>query len=720
MTGGASIGSRWTTRGALIVAGLLLVSLVARSINLSADPPLKLSASTDVYTDPPQYTLAAHNVAVGNESAGGQDSRFILFTKSSVNALASVVFSVFGAGLWQSNLVGLFFSFGSLVLIFLLLYKASGFRASLFYLILMAFSYNQFFYGRMPFLEHAMTFFPFLAAVLIVYSQRTPVHLLAGLSLGIGIFYGKVLGVIFLAPFACCFLYLFFYGDRVNRIIRPALFVVGLGVVGLVWYFFSYLPVQSQVAEYLGEQSISLYGPPDALKSIADFCWSLVTFGSHSRLFERMTTVSLFGAVLIGWAALVITRKQSWRNALAPFNVGTIFILAAIVSFYLSLMIWNYRPLRYQLELIYLFTAAAAVVLAHMWQVGREVISKSETATEDNNRQESSPSLLFYFLIYPILAVPVYQIYLGIVKSFDVAIPWGETNHQVVLLTGMATVAVAAIIYVRKHWLWLNSRYLLRGLVLMAMVWVAGVDMFNYFYWMPRATFTARDSSREISKILASEATISGPYAPLLAMENDRANLIHMFGVSKPDPDFFRKFGVTHLLVDRANESRAREDYPAVMDSASHLLTYHIGALKVKLFRVAGSTGNPEADSYTLSDYERAIVAFNSGDTLGGFDLVRNVLARSEGSQSYCELIAAYAENQKDYDYAETMFQKSVEFSPTNYNLNARLGIFYKDRYLQSNYLRHKQQGIKYFKLALKYAPAVAKIKQTLRELEES
>ena len=153
-----------------LIAALVLLSLIAtlRFYKLDADPPIGVSVSADVFTDPPQYTLNARNAESLGEYETIEDPRRVVFLKSIVTATATAVFTIFGVGVYQSNLVGLFYSLGSLLLFFLFLWRSTGKLSGLLFLILIAFNYNQIFYGRLPFLEHAMVFYAFLSLVLLV------------------------------------------------------------------------------------------------------------------------------------------------------------------------------------------------------------------------------------------------------------------------------------------------------------------------------------------------------------------------------------------------------------------------------------------------------------------------------------------------------------------------------------------------------------------------
>jgi len=62
--------------------------------------------------------------------------------------------------------------------------------------------------------------------------------------------------------------------------------------------------------------------------------------------------------------------------------------------------------------------------------------------------------------------------------------------------------------------------------------------------------------------------------------------------------------------------------------------------------------------------------------------------------------------------------KKAVEFTPTNYNLNALLASFYKRQFELTGEPADKSEGIKYFQRAMKLAPTVSKIRRTYDELE--
>lgn len=692
-----------------LIAALALIVLVVllRSYQLAADPPLGLSISSGVETDPPQYTLFARNYVQSGDFDPFEDARRTVFQKSSVTALAVGVFTLFGTGLWQSHLVGLLYGIGALILFWLFMRRIAGPLAGLLFLFLVAFNYNLLFFGRLPFLEHALAFWAFLALVLLAYGRRAWIALPAGAALGIGIFFGKAIGLVFLFPFVCWFVYKIFVGsdDRRKQLQRLSWFAAGFIAVVVVWYVWVYGPSQTQVAGYYGEQAVDLYGAPEGLESVDEFFYKLVTFGDTTKLFPRMRTVALLGVVFLLLMLYHVTRRKSWREGFGRFHAGHVFLAAMIVGFYGSLMIWNYRPLRYQMLLIYPFYGAAAVVLTMLWQrwkrsEGREM------------------PWLFYPLAVPVIMAPIYQIWDSLSDRYGWGFNWAGEWIWVVLVSALIMAGIALWVRFRPFAEWRELHLGARLLVLVVLLGnvVAGIG--SYHYWTQRPTFTARDVSRDLAMTLGPGAIISGPYAPLLATENELPVVIHMFGVAEADPELFKRFPITHLLLDEANEEEAREDYPEIMAKAAHVVTYHVGTDQVRLFRIAGQTGNPLAGAYQPSFLERAIEAYQAGRIGEGHAYAAQYLERYPQNLSGYLAIGEVADIEGQFALAEESLKGALAFSPTNYNLNARLGELYRKQFKKTGDPELRRKGLALYEEAIRLAPTVAKIKSAYHQLK--
>ena len=691
-----------------MVAALLALTLFLRLHDLEADPPENLSESTSVYTDPPQYTLnARYFVEQGSFDPYG-DHRYPFFLKSTVTLLAIGVFKLLGVGLWQSNFVGILYAFGAVVLFFLYLRRSAGRLAALIFLLTMSLNYNLIFHDRLPYLEHAMLFWSFLALVLLTYSIRPAGSFLAGVCLATGIFFGKIIGLIFVFPFAVYLLAAYWYLPRRQggqSLIRPLLFAAGCAAVALAWVGSSYLTTPDEVTGYLGEQTVGLYGAPDGLSSVSGFFMSLASFGMSSHLFSRMPLVALAGAVFFIVLCTRLVGALTGPTGRVRPSAEELFLAAMIVAFYGALMIWNYRPLRYQIGLIYAFHGAAAWMVAGWWRQRQDL---------------SIRKLPWYFClpVWPVVFVVVMQLLDSLAQrsGFSFSLEGSKTEGAAV-----TTLIVVALWIVARRWHISEFKLPAGKLLALAVVLVSLIQgVYLYLDWRGRVTYTLKDNAADLNMILSDKAVLSGPYGPTFALIADRPTVIHMFGGARVDSTLFQRFPITHLLLDEANEQQARADYPALMDSAEHVCTYHVCTRKVRLYRIAAYSPNAAAAGYGLSAMELAAHLDKLGNRQRALRYAQAFLNEHPGNITGNLLMAYFMEETEDLKAALDYSKKAVEFSPTNYNLNATIAMTYKTLFDSTGDPAYKERGLYYFREALRYAPGVAKIETGLYELEHA
>ncbi|MCK4632473.1 MAG: hypothetical protein KAT79_04330, partial [candidate division Zixibacteria bacterium] len=433
---------------------------------------------------------------------------------------------------------------------------------------------------------------------------------------------------------------------------------------------------------------------------------TLVSFGYDSRLFERMPLVAVLGVVCILTIVYRMSVRRPLRERMSGLTGGHLIFLVTVVAFYLGLMIWNYRPLRYQLVLVYAFYGLAAMLLADLWQKGLRVGSGKLTWR-------------FYAWAFPVILIAVYQLAQGISDLAGTDFYFNDRIFHV----GALAVVVMILIGTLVQWYkgrtpvsWLQS--VVRITIAVLIIAVVGRGAASYLYWTERPSYMAVDNSADLQMILSPGAVLSGPYAPLLTLGTDFGTVIHMFGVSQPNPQFFEKFPITHLLVDEGNERRARKDYPEVMDSAVHLCTYHVGLKNARLFRIAGLTGNPSATAYRLSKFEEALDYYQQDLPAKSLQAAVEFVMDHPNNISGHLMLAERGELEGHLVEAEHLFEKAVEFSPSNYDLNARVAQFHKGRYEESGDSRHREEGLAYFEQAIRLAPTVKKIQEAYRGLK--
>jgi tetratricopeptide (TPR) repeat protein len=236
--------------------------------------------------------------------------------------------------------------------------------------------------------------------------------------------------------------------------------------------------------------------------------------------------------------------------------------------------------------------------------------------------------------------------------------------------------------------------------------------------WFNWPTYTMRDNAADLSMIVSPNAVLSGPFAATLTQDNDFGCVIHMFGVVDVDSTLFTRFPITHLLLDEANEKRARNDHPYVMGGAVQVCTYRVGVGRVRLYRIAGHTGNEIADSYQRSPFEMLVDHYRSGNAV----LVQQYLV--EFTQNHPNNISGYMlagemffEDGR-YAEAEPLIKKAIEFSPTNYNLIGTLAVLYGNQYHATGDLMYKNLALETFERAMKLAPTSNRMKELYAELK--
>ncbi|UCD16732.1 MAG: hypothetical protein JSV44_09765 [Candidatus Zixiibacteriota bacterium] len=674
---------------------LVAISLYARINHLDADPPIDLAYSSAVYTDPAQYISFARNLVLWGDLNPLHDFRLVFFLKSAITLLSYLVFLVAGVGYVQANIVGLLFSFSTIMLYFFVLRRLAGNLAALFFLLFIAFDYNQIFFGRYPFLENSMNFFTALALAILVHSRRIIPAFLAGIFMGVGIFFSKMIGLIYILPFACFMLYEYFhdYRDKLGSFLRRyAVFWAGFLALAGLWFFWSYRPMTASVEGYLQEQALALYGSPDGLKSLDFFMYKYMTFGATSDLFQKMPAPAL-----LAWGMILIffyraCTREGWKNRLYGINPGMIFMIVLVIGSYGALMLWNYRPLRYQTMLIYPVCALAGILMANI-------------LTDRGPAVPLKMSKIFPALLYIWLLIPVFQV---LVNALESSIKVSTYYKYDVLIYVLALLITLAVVVLKRYAPFIFRKppaWAIMGFLTIALLVGTAPNIYRYIKWNSSVSVTSVAAAQDLATVVSPEAVISGPYAARLTQDNRLRNFIHMFGVANVDTAFFRRYPITHLLLDKANEESARQDYPGILDNSPFVTEYRITNRVIKLYRVAGATGNVTANSYHLSDFElfRYFRALNQGDSAQFY--LQQYLEEYPQNLSANLAIGIDAFTMEKYSLSEIYLKRALQFSPTDFHLRFKMAVFYIGVFAETRDYFLAEQGIREAELARKYNP---------------
>ncbi len=696
----------------LLFCFILVLAFTGGIIHLNADPPA-ISWSQDVATDPPQYTNFARNKVLWDSWVMFEPNRFVFFLKSFSSVASYVVFSVFGTGRSQANLMAVLLNLLTMVFLFLGLKKVFGKRAAFISLFFLATNYVFIMYGRNPFLEISALFLLTLGFYFLVSSFKRNLFLIpSGICFSAAIFFGKTMAA-FILPACLGVLLLWMFqhrssSERKIEITPLILFSVGFLVVTLFWLFFSYLPAKKEVAGYLGEQALGLYGFPVALQSVSAFISSLFTFGTD--LFYRMPVafvLSFLGLLMFfrnrsSFKELVKSRDDSSK-------AGFLIVFWFLVAFFL-LMVMNYRPLRYQIYLI-----PPMCVLAGVW-LDRMVSSQG-------TQKDSTVGISFWV---------IFVVGTTFVVNYLITTLYMLSRKQVLLTSSLPIALVAALICgALYYWKIAASRKAGResagspnlglrfSLALILILTSFLINGRQYSGWAASPTYSLNKSSVDLGKVLSDEAVISGPYGPALTWDNRLKDIIHMFGVTQPDPHLFLTYPITHLALERGgNRDRAFQDYPQVMNESKIVTSYRLRNIVVDVYRIAEGTGNPQTESYSLSDFEKARSFMDQGNPDSALVMLEEFVSENPENFSGHSILGEVYFNKGEFEKSALALENAIRFNPSDFLTHQQLGTVYLNLRKKPDDDTYRLRAIDQWEKALKLFPQNIKLAAQLQRIK--
>lgn len=657
-----SVPRRWELVAFVLIFGL---ALFLRFNHLSADPPNKISFSQDIETDPPQYTVYARNAVQTGDWNPYQDHRYVTYQYSLVSAVSRLVYGGLGVGTYQANLVGLLLTLVSLLLFYFVVRKGLGNGAALLAMLFIGVNYLGIFFGRRPFLETGMNALFILGLLCLAYGQkRTIGHLLFGACFAAAVVFGKIIALGFLGAPMLYYFYRRFYLDDKTAVPQAVWATGGFIVVAGVWYVLIFRPNAAMLAGYVSEQAFGLYGAPEGLMSISKFVWKFLTFGKDAVFFDRMPVEGITAVVvclILAAQLLKAGAKQTVKETPRPI---LILLAGWLISTYLSQMPWNYQPVRYQTAMIFPLGALTAAGIAYLLHCREKVLLFEK-------------SLSFAAVFFVLLLLIAYQLTSAVTVNQGIDFTFREY-----FLPVAAPVLAAVIIYA------LTARFkppaplaipapIRYGIAALVILAALGFHGKNYLAWAAEPLYTTRQASRDLGMILSPGAVISGPYAPALALENNLGCVINIFGTTRPDSLMFRRYPITHLVLEHSNEEVARQLYPQVLNKAELVCHYYINCRKVSIYRIARRTGNPRAAEYLYSNFEKATLFYDRNLPDSGDAYLRRFLRLNPENITGHLFAGFFALARGNPDSAVTLFSRAAAFSPTDFNLHYLLGKAY-------------------------------------------
>jgi 4-amino-4-deoxy-L-arabinose transferase-like glycosyltransferase len=526
-----------------------------RLIHLGADPPKNLDPVSPGYIcDPGAYARNARNEIVTGEAKTDDWGFDFMYVTPLPHGVFYLVFLLFGAGMAQMNLVPAVFSCLTLLLVYLILKKATSPAFALLGAGLLGVNFLYIMFSRVANMTMPMLFFVCLTVYLLMLAgtKKRVLFFVAGVTGFIcftvtGMFL-TILPAVVLGMLA----YLFFQSGRSLKVTLTSfgVFASGLGLTFAVWFPLFYLPHRILFLDFARENMIRMF-PRNWYRAALNF-WARPLF-ILSRA-PVITLLAVFFLLFLGYAALRTPRKISLPAWICGFW---------ILSNYPYLSTIFYRPLRHDILLLFPAVLLAAMALFEF------------SRARSLHRPEKTPFLFYLFFFF-----------WGLFFLSDLMIlqsrpsRWGSVqSHFLVLLAlslGMTLLLAVAIKSLpRSLRIPLAGRVktaIIGGLVALSFV----INLKPYLAWAFSPRYDLINISRDLGKAYAT-MSIAGLVAPTIVMENRHAayGADYHFYEKK---DFLQKCHITHLfIIPQFNEiGPFRKQFPEVMDKARLVARYHL------------------------------------------------------------------------------------------------------------------------------------------------
>jgi 4-amino-4-deoxy-L-arabinose transferase-like glycosyltransferase len=661
----------------IYLAGFLLIlpGFLIRFFRLTADPPFFFKGvSRALITDPYNLTYFARNKVLFGVWDLFDYPRWVVFKYSLASMASYISFSLFGVSRITANLSAVFLNLLGLILFIIPLYRKSKLTAFVAALILVP-NMPLIVYGRYPFLENGLIFLcGFLFWMFNTYYSKKWMPVLSGLMVALCILSGKMFGVVMIVPILAVY---FFHARR--NFIRLSIFtvisvIVALTIVSLIYYGGHI----ASVYLYLHEQTIGMYGIPNAFYSPITFVEQLMTFGGASKFIDFMPFL-----ILLLFVALVVFVVRPDTLNIMRENRELVFCLGWLISSFFLLMIDNYRPLRYQLFMI----------LPMAGIIGTFVASKFEYK---NGFKVHWFRLILLVFICWYFAEQFIMVFVGDLDVEGLA-------YQMVWISLPVGVILAGLIYlVRKKFL---KAVYFKYMMIIVLIAISSVFQYRWIYkWFSHTSYSLRQAGEDLNRIVGEGAVITGPFAQTLTIDNELKSFIYMFGMVNKEPNLFDKIPITHLALDESNIQYAFSDYPELAGS-TEIAQYNDKNVVIRMIRVSNEILNQRADLYRLTDYENSNDFFAVGDYENVQYFLNRFVDKYPDSKAAKFLLVEHHFRMRDFKQAFEILSDLRRIYPLDYSIYFHSGFVYYKAYRINGQESNRLNADRYFKEAVELNP---------------
>jgi 4-amino-4-deoxy-L-arabinose transferase-like glycosyltransferase len=667
---------------ALIGFGFLVIilGLAVRFLWLGIDPPLFFTGQGQaLLTDPYNITYFARNkILFGSWDIFDYD-RWVVFKYSLMSGFSYIAFLLGGVSRITANLSAVILSLAGIIL-FILAHRRVSTASGLIVSILLFSNMMLIVYGRYPFLENGLIFLCGLLSFLFIkYSRRSWMLILTGLLTALCALSGKMFGIVMIVPVLAVLL----TDERKSFIGRGALMVISMAVSLILLSLLFYGGQVGTVLSYVKEQTLGMYGAPVSLTSPVKLAEKTFTFGGQSRLFYF--SPFLLAMMFLSFSGLILSARS---RRLIKENKLLLFNLSWFLSGFLLLMMFNYRPLRYQ---VFLLLPLSGIIASAVTE-----LTKREPVVRAGWRR----ALLLFALCWYIVAQVVIltaELIPRLSPSYDYT--WYG-------LVGGAVLWLAVYLFRERYLRAVCSR---RRVVAVLLVLCVIMQSSWIYRWFNRRSECLRQTGEDVVQVVSSDAVIVGPYASAVTIDNRLKSFIYMFGLVRNEPELFHHFPLTHMVIDVTNWQEAKKDFPN-LDSCHFVSSYWIRDIEISIIRLNDSALGRGNVPYDPTNYELAMnfySKFRHVDSV--FYYLPRFLSAHPTSKAALQLLSNYYMITGAYERGFGILDKLITLYPDDFSTYFDKAKSFYIRYLSNRDEELLKESDHYFELAKSLNPYIDK-----------
>ncbi len=634
---------KFNKQNVLILLSLLIFAAasIIRFCWLNADPPLFFTGlGQALQTDPYNITYFARNFALFGDSDIFDYPRLIVFKYSLMSLFSYIFFAIGGVSRFTANLAAAVISLGSIFIYTRALQTQIG-KYCLIAALLLTANTIMIVYGKLPFLENGLIFLcAVLYFVVFKYSGQLSGLIITGVLITLCGLSGKMFGLMMIFPVCAA---LFFMSKKTAT--KKIVVVVASSFVSFLILAFSFYGTRiDAVFQFLGEQTAGVYGIPVGLTSPVKFLEQLTTFTGNTKLFYFSPML----LVLLIIALFIVINSPRLREKIRS-NLPLLFNLVWLVSGFLLLSVFTYRPLRYHLFLVFPMAGVISIVM-------------SEDGLKSlNPRIRIVNSLLTLVVVWYLAVQAAFIGYLAFLKKY----PPDEISWYALF----PALIVSLLVMIYKKYLNGIVRCRMEILIICGVLYVAHQG-FLIYKWHDTISYTMHQAGNDLKGILSDNCRLSGSYAQALSIDNAIRSVTFIPGPLGEDKNRVCDWDITHLAIEEGNVKSILKYIPQLAGSR-RVAEYYLKDSKVGIYRIKCRTGR----DYAMTDFERAVDHMTSPrypDSI--YYYLTRFLEHYPESKAGLRLLADYYFMTQNIDKIIPTFNRLFDFYPNDFWLYFECG----------------------------------------------